>query len=207
MIRPEVEAVVFDLGNVLVGWDRRLLFEKLIDDPAELDRFLDEVLTLDVNAELDRGVPLAEVTAALVARFPADQGLIEAFGDRWTETLGPIINGSVAIVEELAAMPVRLFVLSNFGRDTFALTEPHLPFLTHFDDVVISGREGIVKPDPAIFRLLCSRHGVTPARTVFIDDDEANIAVAAELGFQTVHFESPGRLRAALVELGLDLAS
>ena len=76
-IRDEIDALVFDLGNVLVGWDRRLLFEKLIDDPLELDRFLDEVLTLEVNADLDRGVPLDEVTAALAVRFPAHSYTIQ----------------------------------------------------------------------------------------------------------------------------------
>ena len=206
-IRDEIDALVFDLGNVLVGWDRRLLFEKLIDDPLELDRFLDEVLTLEVNADLDRGVPLDEVTAALAVRFPAHQRLIDAFRDRWIETLGPIIEGSVVILEELASTPVRLFALSNWGRETFALSEPHLRFLRHFDGLVISGREGIVKPDPAIFELLCSRYAVTPTRAVFIDDGAANIAAAAALGFHTVRFESPRQLRAALVALDLDLAS
>ena len=201
-----IECVVFDLGNVLVEWDRRLLFEKLIDDEGELDRFLDEVLTLDINADLDRGVPLAEVTAALAVAHPDERELIEAFRDRWPETLGEIITGSVEILDELANMPVTLLALSNFGRDTFAMAEPHLPFLARFHGLVISGREGIVKPDPAIFELLCDRHGVTPEQTVFIDDSPVNIAAAADLGFQTVLFESPRQCRAALRSLGLDLA-
>ncbi|MEZ5247359.1 MAG: HAD family phosphatase [Acidimicrobiales bacterium] len=201
-----IDAVVFDLGNVLVHWDRRLLFEKLIDDPAELDRFLDEVLTLEVNADLDRGVPLPEVTAALAQRFPADRVLIEAFRDRWPETLGEILWDSVAILEELRSLPVTLLALSNWGRDTFAVAEPQLPFLHLFDGLVISGREGVVKPDPAIFELLCHRHGVDASSTVFIDDSAANIATADSLGFRTVRFADPRQCRRELIDLGLDLA-
>lgn len=201
-----IDHVVFDLGNVLVEWDRRLLYRRLIPDPDELDRFLDEVLTLDVNADLDRGVPLAEVTASLAARFPEHRALIEAFRDRWPETLGDIIAGSVELLEEVAASGVTTLALSNWGRDTFALAAPHLPFLRHFDGLVISGREGVVKPDPAIFELLCRRHAVDPGRAVFIDDSEANVATAATLGFATVRFVDPVQCRTELRALGLDLA-
>lgn len=201
-----IEVVVFDLGNVLVEWDRRLLYEQLIHDPAELDRFLADVLTLDVNADLDRGVPLAEVTAALAARFPEHAALIDAFRLRWAETLGDILEDTVRILEELAAAGVRLLALSNWGRDTFAAAEPLLPFLRHFDGLVISGREGVVKPDVAIFELLCARYAVEPSSAAFIDDSAANIAAAATLGFRTVHFSDAAQCRRELVALGLDLA-
>lgn len=201
-----IDTVVFDLGNVLVRWDRRFLFSKLIDDADELDRFLDDVLTLDVNAELDRGVPLAEVTASLAQRFPAERSLIEAFRDRWSETLGDILWDTVAILEELRARSVTLLALSNWGRDTFLVAEPHLPFLQHFEGMVISGREGVVKPDPAIFEVLCARHGVDPASAVFVDDSAANIATARSLGFRTVHFVDPTQCRVELIAFGLDLA-
>ena len=200
-----IDTVVFDLGNVLVPWDRRFLFEKLIEDPVELDRFLDEVLTLEVNADLDRGVPLAEVTGALADLFPDERDLIEAFRDRWPETLGEIISGSVAILEELRRLPLTLLALSNWGRDTFAMSEPHLPFLRHFDGMVISGREGVVKPDAEIFELLCERHGVGPERAVFIDDSAANVLAAEALGFNTVLFSDAEQSRGELVALCLDL--
>ena len=202
-----IDTVVFDLGNVLVEWDRRLLFEKLIDDPVELDLFLDKVLTLEVNADLDRGVSLADVTAALAGRHPAHRHLIEAFRDRWPETLGAVLADSVAILEELRALPLTLLALSNWGRETFASAMPHLPFLRHFDALVISGQEGVVKPDPAIFELLCARHEVDPARAVFIDDSAANVAAADALGFHTVHFATSPQCRRELIGLGLDLAA
>ena len=197
-----IDTVVFDLGNVLVRWDRRLLYEQLIDDPAELDHFLDHVLTLDVNEDLDRGVPLAEVTAALASRHPDHADLIDAFRTRWPETLGGVIDETVEIVEQLRGR-VRLFALSNFGRETFEMSRPHLPFLEEFDGLVISGREGVVKPEPAIFELLCERHDVDPARALFTDDGPANVTAAAALGFTTVLFESPAQLAGELRSLGL----
>ena len=200
-----IDCVIFDLGNVLVEWDRRNLFEKLISDPDELDRFLDEVLTLEVNADLDRGVPLADVTGALARAHPGDRSLIEAFRDRWIETLGEIMYESVKILDELAATRVTLLALTNWGRDTFLVAEPHLPFLDRFHGLVISGREGVVKPDPAIFELLCERYDVTPERAVFVDDGATNIAAAAAIGFHTVQFRSADQCRSELISLGLDL--
>jgi 2-haloacid dehalogenase len=195
-------AVVFDLGNVLVHWDRRLLYEQLIDDPDELDRFLDEVLTLDVNADLDRGVGLAEVTARLAERHPDHAELIDAFRERWTETLGETIDDTVEILDALRGT-VRLFALSNWGRETFELSRPRLPFLEWFDGLVISGREGVVKPDLAIWELLCERHDVDPGAAVFIDDSRANVMAAAALGFTTVEFTSPEQLAGELRSLGI----
>ncbi len=195
--------MVFDLGNVLVTWDRRLLYEQLIDDPAELDRFLDEVLTLEENAVLDRGTPLPEMTAALAARHPEHAELIRAFGERWIETMGDVLEGSVAILEELRANDFSLYALSNWGADTFTQVQERYDWLGWFDALVISGREGVVKPDPEIFALLCDRHSLTPADCVFIDDSAANIATADRLGFDAILFTSSDQLRADLVTRGI----
>lgn len=195
--------VVFDLGNVLIEWDRRFLYEKLISDPVELQDFLDNVFTLDDNAELDRGTPLAEVAAAVAARHPDKHDLVMAFAQRWKETLGAVIDSSVEVLETLSQNGVTLYALSNWGRDTFASIEADYPFLELFDGLVISGREGVVKPDPAIFRVMCDRYGFEPHAAVFIDDSGANIATAASLGFDALLFDRPERLRQQLIERSL----
>ena len=97
----ELECVIFDLGNVLIEWDRRNLYEKLIPDSDELDSFLDDVFTMDDNAELDRGTPLHEVAAEVARRNPDKRDLVMAFAERWKETLGDVITGSVEILEDL----------------------------------------------------------------------------------------------------------
>jgi 2-haloacid dehalogenase len=196
-------SVVFDLGNVLIEWDRRNLFEKLIHDPAELQVFLDTVFTMEDNMELDRGTPLHDVASAVALRHPHQRDLVMAFADRWLETLGGVIDGTVQILDELSLNGVPLYALSNWGRDTFAMIEPNYSFFELFDGMVISGREGVIKPDPAIFDLLCSRYTFEPEDAVFIDDSGANIAAAMSLGFDAILFEQPDRLRQQLLERNL----
>lgn len=199
MMRRNI-SVVFDLGNVLIEWDRRNLFEKLIDDPGELQTFLDTVFTMEDNKELDRGKPLHEVAAAVAQRHPNQSELVMAFAQRWEETLGAVIEGTVQILDELSLAGVPLYALSNWGRDTFVMIEQNYPFFELFDGMVISGREGVIKPDAAIFDILCSRYAFEPEDAVFIDDSGANIAAAMALGFDAILFEQPGRLREQLVE-------
>jgi 2-haloacid dehalogenase len=194
---------VFDLGNVLIPWDRRWLFGKLIADPAEVDHFCDHVLTMAENARLDAGLPLADLVADLGRRHPDHREVIEAFATRWDETLGPAIDGSVAILRSLLGAGHRCYALSNWNADTFASIEDRYPFLAWFDGLVISGREGVIKPDPAIYRLLCDRHDVEPADAVFIDDSATNVTAAVALGFDGIVFTDPDQLSAELRERGL----
>lgn len=194
---------MFDLGNVLIPWDRRWLFGKLIADPAEVDNFCDHVLTMAENARLDAGLPLADLVADLSGRHPDHREVLEAFGSRWDETIGPAIDGSVAILRALLDAGHRCYALSNWNAGTFAAIEDRYPFLAWFDGLVISGREGIIKPDPAIYRLLCDRHQVEPADAVFIDDSVTNVAAAIALGFDGIVFTDPDQLAADLRERGL----
>ena len=197
-VTSSLEVVIFDLGNVLIEWDRRNLFAKLIPDPDELDHFLDNVLTMDVNARLDAGMAIHDVASEVAEQHPDRRELIMAYATRWKETLGSVIDGTVEILDELSRSGVMLLALSNWGKDTFASIEKEYPFFELFDGMVISGREGVVKPDRAIFDLLCEKYDVTPAQSVFIDDSDANIAAATILGFDALLFESPERLRQQL---------
>ncbi len=197
-VTSSLEVVIFDLGNVLIEWDRRNLFAKLIPDPDELDHFLDNVLTMDVNARLDAGMAIHDVASEVAEQHPDRRELIMAYATRWKETLGSVIDGTVEILDELSRSGVMLLALSNWGKDTFASIEKDYPFFELFDGMVISGREGVVKPDRAIFDLLCEKYDVTPAQSVFIDDSDANIAAATILGFDALLFESPERLRQQL---------
>ena len=121
--------------------------------------------------------------------------MIEAFGARWDETLGPAIEGSVEILRELLDAGHRCYALSNWNAETFASIEDRYPFLVWFDGLVISGREGVIKPDPAIYRLLCDRHGIEPDEAVFVDDSPTNVAAAVALGFDGIVFTDPDQLR------------
>jgi 2-haloacid dehalogenase len=201
--RERPGAVVFDLGNVLVTWDRRLLFASLFDDEDELDHFLTEDNTHEANDRLDRGQPLDEFCAALAAAHPTYEKQIRALEERWIETIGPPLDGSVEILRELKRAGVPCYALSNWNAGTFAVVEGHHEFLGWFDGVVLSGREGVTKPDPEIFRRLFRAHDVDPATAVFVDDSPANVDAARRLGMDAVRFTDPPALRVALRERGL----
>jgi 2-haloacid dehalogenase len=195
--------VVFDLGGVLIEWDPRRLYRQLFDDEAAMEHFLATVCTPEWNAEQDRGRAVAEATAELRQQFPEHADLIDAYYGRWEEMVGDLIWGTVEIVDELHVRGVRLLALTNWSHEEFPLARPRMTFLDHFDGVLVSGEERLIKPDPAIFLLLSSRYDVDPATTVFIDDSLTNVEAAAALGFDAIHFRSPAQLRGALEERGL----
>ena len=198
------KAVIFDVGNVLVRWDARLLYRQLLPDDDAIDAFLAEVGFAAWNLELDRGLPWDEGVAALAAAHPHRAALIRAFHERWHETLPGAIDASVAILEELDAAGVPLYAITNYSGAKWAETLPRFPFLARsFRDVVVSGHEGIVKPDPEIYRRCLARNGLEPARTIFVDDSEKNVAGAAALGIDAIRFTDTPALRAALAERGL----
>ena len=197
-----VDAVVFDLGGVLIDWNPRHLYRKLFEDEAKMERFIAEVCSPVWNVTLDAGMSFDEGIAELLRRHPDEAHLIRAWKERWEEMLGGAIEGAVALLDELHAAGMPLYALTNWSAETFPIGRRHFPFLERFRDIVVSGQEKIVKPDPRIFELLVRRTGVAPERTVFIDDAERNVAAAARLGFRAVRFTDPESLRASLTALG-----
>lgn len=200
---PAPAAVVFDLGNVLIPWDPRRLYRSLLPDEAAVERFLAEICTPAWNHALDAGGDFRAAVEALAVRHPAHRALVLAYDERWEEMLGDPIAPNLALLDGLAAAGVPLYALTNWSREKFAVARRRFGFLSRFRAIVVSGEEGMTKPDPAIFRLLLDRHGLEPGRTVFIDDSEPNVRTAAALGFRAVHYREPGRLRRELNEMGL----
>jgi 2-haloacid dehalogenase len=195
--------VVFDLGGVLIDWDPRHLYRKLINDEAAMEHFLAEVCSPAWNLEQDRGRPWKDAIELLVRLHPIHANLIAAFHERWPEMLGGPIPGSVGILRELRARATPLYALTNWSDETFHHAENIYDFLGWFHGIVVSGREKIVKPDPAIYRLLCRRFALDPATLVYIDDNPNNVAAASELGMHGIHFTAPPALRGELASLGL----
>ena len=198
-----VEAVAFDLGAVLIDWDARYLYRSLLPDDEAIEAFLAEVGFDEWNTALDAGRDWDEAVAWLSAHHPDRRALIEAFRDRWEETLGTAIEPVVEILEELRAAGVPTYALSNWSRRTFDVARPHFPFLEGFEGVVISGDVGATKPDERIYRELLERYRLRPASTAFIDDRAVNVAVARRLGMVGVRYRGPERLRRDLIRLGL----
>lgn len=199
----EVRAVVFDVGRVLVQWELRHLFAQLIDDEGELDWFLANVVTEEWHFQHDAGRPLAEMVPERQAQFPAHAHLIDAYATRFNDTIPGLVPGTAELVAALDAAGHPLFAITNFGAEFWDVFRPTQPVLDHFRDIVVSGREKLAKPDPAIFALAARRFGFPPAQMLFVDDNLANIEAASALGWQVHHFRDAERLAADLVERGL----
>jgi 2-haloacid dehalogenase len=198
-----VDAVVFDLGGVLLDWDPRHLYRKLFDDPTEMDWFLSEICTLEWHADHDRGVPAEESCARLASAHPDYAEPIFAWARRTEEMVaGPIVD-TVEIVRELRDASVPCYALTNMEAETYPKRVARYPFLSWFHGTVVSSFEGVAKPDPEIFRRLLERFELEPETTVMIDDSPLNLETAASLGMTAVLFRSPAQLRHSLRELGL----
>ena len=197
-------SVIYDIGNVLLRWDARPVFADYLAGDAAVAAFMEEIDFHDWNLDFDRGRDWAEGVAEKVARHPHHAAAIRAFESRWHETLPGEVEGSVAILEALKAAGVPLYAITNYSGQRWAETLPRFPWLADaFRDVVVSGHEGIVKPDPEIFRRCLVRNGLDAARCVFIDDNAANVAAAAALGIDAIRFTDAPALRDALVRRGL----
>lgn len=202
MRRPTV--AIFDLGGVLVDWDPRHLYRKLFAGNEEaMEHFLASVCTPAWNLCQDAGRSFAEATAILAKDHPEQRHLIEAWGARFDETMRGPIAGTVEILAELRALGVPLYALTNWSAETFPLGRRRFGFFSWFRDIVVSGEEKMVKPDPRLFRLLLERYAIAPETAVFIDDNPRNVAAASALGLHALSFTDPPRLRHALVALGM----
>jgi 2-haloacid dehalogenase len=204
---PAIEAVVFDIGGVLLDWDPRYVYRELFDDEAEMERFLSQVCSREWHEDNDRGVLYADSCAALAARHPGYEELIWTWGRRTEDMIGGPIEGTVAVLAELQAAGVPCYGLTNMEAETYPRRVERFPFLQGLVGTVVSSAEGVIKPDPEIFRRLLSRFSLVAERTVFVDDSDVNVAAAAELGFVALRFVAPEALRVDLVALGLPLRS
>jgi 2-haloacid dehalogenase len=194
--------VVFDVGNVLLRWDPRHLYRKLFSDQEQMEWFLANICTPDWNIEQDRGRGWDEAVTLLVESHPEHEAHIRAFHERWHETVGGIFEDNVALLERLRASGVPTYCITNFSSAKFAEAKLRYPFLAGFNGVVVSGEERLLKPDPAIYRVLLSRYGLVAGDCVFIDDSRANADAARSVGMHAIHYAEPMDLATELQRYG-----
>jgi 2-haloacid dehalogenase len=202
-----ITAVVFDIGGVLIDWDPRHLYRKLIADPAELDHFLGQICTREWHLAHDLGADTEQSCRDLAGLHPDYADLIMAWAYRSEEMIAGTFEDTVDVLTELRGAGVRCFALSNMERDRFWSRRTRYPFFDSLDGCVISGLEGVVKPDPRIFEILLARYGLEPAATVFIDDIAANVDAAAKLGVVAIRFTTTAQLRRELRALRLPVGA
>ena len=202
-----IHTVIFDLGNVLIRWQPRALFEKVFDTEDEVDHFLANVATLEWNEKQDAGRTIAEGTRELIAQHPDYEREIRLYYDRWTEMiLGPI-EGTVEILRELKASgKYRLLALTNWSHELFPWARQTFDFLNLFEDIMVSGEVGLQKPDPAIYRLLHETYDLRGyGGCVFIDDSLRNVEAARREGLDAIRFAGAEKLRGELARRGVAL--
>ncbi len=200
-----VHTIIFDIGNVLIGWNPRLLYNKVFATPEEADWFVSNITHLDWNEEQDRGRPIAEATELLVAEHPEWEREIRIYYDRWTEHFSGAIAGAVEVLEAMnASQRYRLLALTNWSAELFPWARQNFPFLSLFEDIMVSGEVKMKKPNPDIFLHLAKTYRLGDfSGCLFIDDSPRNCATARSLGLDAIQFASPEQLREALAERGV----
>lgn len=191
--------VIFDVGRVLFDWDLRYLFGKLISNRDELEWFVTNVVTPEWHFQHDAGRPLAEMVAELKAEFPDHALLIDAYATRFNETIPGPMPGSLELIERLDEAGVPLFAITNFADEFWQGFRPTQSVFDRFRDIIVSGTEKLIKPDPAIFALAIERFGIDPAGALFVDDVAANIVGAQSAGIAGHRFVDAATLESELV--------
>ncbi len=194
---------VFDLAGVLVEWSIERLYGPLCEiSGRNLEQLVNDVLGPSTQAEISKGAPILPLLASLKSQYPEWKDEISAYWTRWDEMLVGVMSGSVSVLEELKERGYRLYVLGNWGRDEFERARPRMPFLELFDDVLLSGDCGFIKPDLEIYALAEQQFSLVPEKTVFVDDRKENVLAAFDRGWNGVVFEDPRQLYLTLMDYG-----
>ena len=199
------KTIIFDLGNVLIAWNPRLIYRDVFSSAEELDYFFTEVANLEWNEEQDRGRPIAEGTAALIAKHPKYEREIRMYYDRWTEAFPGAISGTVELLQAFhRSGNYRLLALTNWSAELFPWARAQYDFLQLFEDIMVSGEVGLKKPNPAIYELLRQRYQLGNFEgCLFIDDSQRNVDAAQRLGLESIRFQDSEQLTLELKQRGV----
>lgn len=197
-----INAVIFDIGNVLVEWQPERYYDARIGRERR-EAFFAEVDMHGVNDAVDRGGPFRDTIYKAADARPEWAEEIRLWHDDWLNIAGPDIPASADILRALRAKGIRVFALSNFGIGSFAIAEKAWPVLREFDRRYISGHLGMAKPDADIYAEVERDCGWPPETLLFTDDRADNIEAAQARGWQTHLFGGPEGFRARLQEEGL----
>ena len=196
------KAVVFDVGRVLFDWQLSALFEKLIADREELEWFLANVVTEEWHFEHDRGRSLADMVPERIAQFPDYELHLHAYRTRFNETIPGAVAGTHDLVTRLHSDGVPLFCLTNFGHEFWAGFRPEHAIFDLFEDIIVSGTEKVVKPNPEIYRIVEERSGRSAGELFFSDDNIANIEAALARAWDAHLFTDANALERQLKHAG-----
>jgi len=198
----KIDTIVFDLGGVLIDWNPDYVFRTVFPNDEEMRWFYNNICTADWNEEQDAGKSLRQATEELVKKFPEHEINIRMYYGRWEEMLGGPIHETVEVLRHLKHnTDYNLYALTNWSAETFPVALNRYEFLNWFHGRLVSGEEKIRKPFKEIYELLIKRFNISPSQAIYIDDNARNLFPAKELGFHTIHFQSPQQFKKELMNI------
>ena len=203
MTNKSINTIIFDLGGVLIDWNPRYVFDdNYFDSEEKRQFFFNSVCTSDWNEEQDAGRSIVEATQLLVKQFPDWEKPIRDYYGRWTDMLSGPIHETVELFRELKEKDsYKMYALTNWQEGLFDIALVRYNFLHWFDGRVVSGEEKTRKPFSEIYETLINRFEIDPSTAIYTDDNIRNLHPAKELGFTTIHFQSPAQFREDLQKL------
>ncbi len=195
-----IDAIVFDLGNVLINWKPAEFLEKAGYNDSLKNVILNDIFHSPEWRQLDNGdITLDEAISKIAGKSSLTRNEIKAIFDLRTKIIAPIIP-NVKLLPELKKRGYRLYYLSNFPDDIFDEIHNSYDFFNFLDGGEISARLRASKPDEKIFRLFLEKYLLTPQECLFIDDMGINADSAENIGMTTIHLKEPLELKSKLEE-------
>jgi len=190
-----VKKFLFDLGNVFFDWNPERILKPIFNDEERMNFFINNISFPLLDTRCDAGVTIEVAVNDAIKKFPEFEKEIKLYYPNHGNMVGGFFQKTVDVFYKIKELNYPCFVLSNWSAETYEGMEETYPFLKDFDGKIISGRDFLIKPDPAIYKLAISRFDLIPEETLFIDDRLDNIEAAQKLNFQTIHLTDPSLIQ------------
>ena len=190
-----VQKFLFDLGNVFFDWNPERILKPIFNDDERMNFFIKNISFPLLDTRCDAGITIEVAVNDAVKKFPDFEKEIKLYYPNHGNMVGGFFQKTVDVFYKVKNLNYPCYVLSNWSAETYEGMEETYPFLKDFDGKIISGRDFLIKPDPAIYELAISRFDLVPQETLFIDDRLDNIQAAQNLNFQTIHLTDPSLIQ------------
>ena len=190
-----VKKFLFDLGNVFFDWSPERVLKPMFADDERMNFFINNISFPLLDTRCDAGITIEVAVNDAIKKFPDFEKEIKLYYPNHGNMVGGFFQKTVDIFYKVKELNYPCYILSNWSAETYEGMEDQYPFLKEFDGKIISGRDFLIKPDPAIYELAISRFDLIPEETLFIDDRLDNIKAAQKLKFQTIHLTDPSLIQ------------
>jgi 2-haloacid dehalogenase len=190
-----VKKFLFDLGNVFFDWNPERVLKPIFNDDERMNFFINNISFPLLDTRCDAGITIEIAVNDAIKKFPDFENEIKLYYPNHGNMVGGFFQKTVDIFYKVKELNYPCYILSNWSAETYEGMEEKYPFLKDFEGKIISGRDFLIKPDPAIYELAISRFDLVPQETLFIDDRLDNIEAAQKLNFQTIHLTDPSLIQ------------